>query len=54
MAGSKAQLNAILAGRVKLQRDQLDAMVQRADRSEVFREAARAFAEKRHLVFRGQ
>lgn len=53
VAGSKAQLNAILAGDVERQRERLDAMVRRADRSEDFREAARAFAEKRKPVFRG-
>ncbi len=53
IAGSKAQLNAVLAGRVEQERETLDAMVQRADRSEDFREAARAFSDKQQPVFRG-
>lgn len=54
IAGSKAQLNAILAGQVEAQRSALDAMVDRADRSEDFAEAARAFAEKRRPTFSGR
>ena len=54
IAGSKAQLNAVLAGRVEQERECLDAMVLRADRSDDFREAARAFAEKRRPVFTGR
>lgn len=54
IAGSKAQLNAVLAGRLDQERERLDAMVQRADRSQDFQEAARAFAEKRRPVFRGR
>ncbi|BEP52131.1 enoyl-CoA hydratase/isomerase family protein [Variovorax sp. V116] len=54
IAGSKAQLNAVLAGRVDQERERLDAMVLRADRSEDFREAAQAFAQKRAPVFRGR
>jgi enoyl-CoA hydratase/carnithine racemase len=54
IAGSKAQLNAVLAGQVDQERERLDAMVLRADRSEDFREAARAFVQKRPPVFRGR
>jgi enoyl-CoA hydratase/carnithine racemase len=54
LAGSKAQLNAILAGRVEQERMALDAMVFRADRSEDFREAALAFKEKRKPAFKGR
>ncbi|MBC5764652.1 enoyl-CoA hydratase/isomerase family protein [Ramlibacter albus] len=54
IAGSKAQLNAILAGQVEPRRAELDAMVRRADESEDFREAARAFAEKRKPRFTGR
>lgn len=54
IAGSKAQLNAVLAGQVEQERERLDAMVQRADTSEDFREAARAFAQKRQPVFNGR
>ena len=54
IAGSKAQLNAILAGQVENLRPELDAMVVRADRSEDFKEAALAFKHKRPPVFRGK
>jgi enoyl-CoA hydratase/carnithine racemase len=54
IAGSKAQLNAVLAGQVEQQRAGLDAMVRAADESEDFREATRAFAEKRKPVFQGR
>jgi enoyl-CoA hydratase/carnithine racemase len=54
IAGSKAQLNAVLAGRVEQERAALDAMVFRADRSEDFREAALAFKEKRKPTFKGR
>lgn len=54
IAGAKAQLNAILAGDVERQRPELDAMMRRADESEDFREAMRAFREKRTPQFRGR
>ena len=54
LAGSKAQLNAIAAGQAADRQAQLDAMEKRADNSEDFEEAARAFAEKRKPHFRGR
>lgn len=54
IAGSKAQLNAIMTGEVNAKRAELDAMMMRADASEDFREAARAFAEKRKPRFVGR
>ncbi|WP_176133968.1 enoyl-CoA hydratase/isomerase family protein, partial [Paraburkholderia hospita] len=54
IAGSKAQLNAVLAGQVAQRRAELDAMVARADDSEDFREARAAFAEKRTPHFKGR
>jgi len=54
IAGSKAQMNAILAGHVDAQRQALDAMVEQADKSEDFREAAAAFAAKRVPRFLGR
>ena len=43
-----------MAARAEQERERLDAMVLRADRSEDFREAAQAFAQKRPPVFRGR
>ncbi|MDM0029547.1 enoyl-CoA hydratase/isomerase family protein [Variovorax saccharolyticus] len=54
IAGSKAQMNAILAGHVDAQRQALDALVDEADKSEDFREAAAAFAAKRTPRFLGR
>jgi enoyl-CoA hydratase/carnithine racemase len=54
IAGSKAQLNAISAGQVAEKQSELDAMMTRADNSEDFDEAARAFAEKRQPRFSGR
>jgi len=54
LAGSKAQLNAIAAGQAAARQAELDALEKRADRSEDFEEAARAFAEKRKPRFRGR
>jgi enoyl-CoA hydratase/carnithine racemase len=54
IAGSKAQLNAISAGQAAEKQVELDAMMTRADNSEDFDEAARAFAEKRKPRFRGR
>jgi enoyl-CoA hydratase/carnithine racemase len=54
IAGAKAQLNAVLAGQVEQRRTELDAMVRRADESEDFREAMRAFREKRPPRFQGR
>ena len=54
IAGSKAQLNAISAGQVVDRQAELDAMMVRADNSEDFDEAARAFTEKRKPQFRGR
>lgn len=54
IAGSKAQLNAIAAGQAGAREAQLNAMEKRADNSEDFDEAARAFAEKREPCFRGR
>ena len=53
-AVSKAQLNAIAAGQAADRQAELDAMEKRADNSEDFDEAARAFAEKRKPHFRGR
>ena len=54
IAGSKAQLNAISAGQVAAKESELDAIATRADNSEDFEEAARAFAEKRKPRFVGR
>jgi enoyl-CoA hydratase/carnithine racemase len=54
LAGSKAQLNAIAAGQAAAREAELNAMEKRADTSEDFDEAARAFAEKRNPRFRGR
>jgi enoyl-CoA hydratase/carnithine racemase len=54
LAGSKAQLNAIAAGQAAARQAELDALEKRADNSEDFDEAARAFAEKRKPHFRGR
>ncbi|MCE9640860.1 MAG: enoyl-CoA hydratase/isomerase family protein [Betaproteobacteria bacterium] len=54
IAGSKAQLNAICAGQAAEKQAELDAMMVRADHSEDFDEAARAFAGKRKPRFRGR
>jgi len=54
IAGAKAQLNAVLAGQVEQRRPELDAMVRRADESEDFREAMRAFRDKRPPRFQGR
>jgi enoyl-CoA hydratase/carnithine racemase len=54
IAGAKAQLNAVLAGQVEQRRSELDAMVRRADESEDFREAMRAFRDKRTPQFLGR
>ena len=54
IAGSKAQLNAISAGEVTRKEAALNAIAARADSSEDFEEAARAFAEKRKPRFVGR
>ena len=54
IAGSKAQLNAICAGQAAEKHAELEAMMVRADHSEDFDEAARAFAGKRKPRFRGR
>lgn len=54
IAGSKAQMNAILAGKVEAKRHALDTLVERADKSDDFREAAAAFAAKRAPRFVGR
>ena len=54
LAGSKAQLNAIAAGQAAAREAELNAMEKRADTSQDFDEAARAFAEKRKPRFRGR
>ena len=54
VAGSKAQLNAIAAGQAAAREAELNAMEKRADTSQDFDEAARAFAEKRKPRFRGR
>lgn len=54
LAGSKAQLNAIAAGQAAAREAELNALEKRADNSEDFDEAARAFAEKRKPHFRGR
>ena len=54
VAGSKAQLNAISTGQAIARQAELDDMGRRADESEDFREASRAFAEKRQPRFAGR
>lgn len=54
IGGSKMQLNAISTGQVAARQTDLDAMATRADNSEDFQEAARAFAEKRKPRFVGR
>ena len=54
IAGSKAQLNAIAAGRVAEQAGRIQALEARANASEDYRNAAEAIAAKRKPVFTGR
>lgn len=54
IAGSKAQLNAIAAGRVAQEAGRIQALEARANASEDYRNAAEAFAAKRKPVFTGR